>query len=99
MSDMYAQANLWLPFFPWIDPICHHFERLEKVWVVCRDVKQQQEYSQRQNSLPRVSSFNSTIDLFGFPFHLGDNARSDKKKITQPSKKDKEKKVNSIKFN
>ena len=96
---MYAQANLWLPFFPSIDPICHHFERLEKVWVVCRDVKQQQEYSQRQNSLPRVSSFNSTIDLFGFPFHLGDNARSDKKKITQPSKKDKEKKVNSIKFN
>ena len=54
-----------------------------RVWVVASDVRRQ-EYSQRQNSLPRFSSFNSTIDLFGFPLHLGDKARGDKKKITQP---------------
>jgi len=29
MLDMYAQANLSLSIFPWIDPICHGFERLE----------------------------------------------------------------------
>jgi len=57
---------------------------IQFVMVIGSDVKQRQGYSQRQNPSPRFSSLNSMIDFFALSFHLGDKARSDKKKITQP---------------